>query len=77
MLREPAISPAARQAGVPFPCRAGDLTLTAMNEVVHTLHPKVDVAHFEIRETFLFGSGQVSRRDRDSITRGRSLAAIR
>ena len=44
----------------PFPFRADDLTLAAMNDVVHTLHPKVDVAHFEVRETFLFGSGQVS-----------------
>jgi len=44
----------------PFPFRADDLTLAAMNDVVHTLHPKVDVANFEVRETFLFGSGQVS-----------------
>lgn len=60
MLREPATTPAACQSRVPFPFRADDLTLVAMNEVVHTLHPKIDVTSFEIRETFLFGSGQVS-----------------
>lgn len=68
MRREPKIPPAARQARVPFPSRADDLTLAAMNEVIHTLHPKVDVTSFEIRETFLFGSGQVSTAGRIALT---------
>lgn len=43
-----------------FPVAAESLTLEVLNDLVHTLHPAVDVTAFEVRETFLFGSGQVS-----------------
>ena len=43
-----------------FPFSADELTLAALNELLHTLHPKTDVTSFQVRETFLFGSGQVS-----------------
>ena len=43
-----------------FPFAAEGLTLDVLNDLVHTLHPTVDVTAFEVRETFLFGSGQVS-----------------
>lgn len=44
----------------PFPFAAEALTLAALNELVHSLHPRIDVTRFEVRETFAFGSGQVS-----------------
>jgi len=43
-----------------FPGAADGLTLDVLNDLVHTLHPTVDVTAFEVRETFQFGSGQVS-----------------
>lgn len=67
MATHPHIS-GSRDVSEPFPFRADDLTLAAMNDLVHTLHPKIDVAHFEVRETFLFGSGQVSVREHVKVT---------
>jgi len=43
-----------------FPFSADALTLEVINDLVHTLHPRADVTSFEVRETFHFGSGQVS-----------------
>jgi len=63
----------------PFPFAADELTLAALNRLVHTAHPKVDVTGFDVRETFLFGSGQVSTAGRmalDLAYEGEGAAAL-
>ena len=59
MVRESA-GPSGTRVVSAFPFVADELTLDALNDLVHTLHPAVHVAAFDVRETFHFGSGQVS-----------------
>jgi len=69
----------AHAVSAPFPFAADQLTLAALNDLVHTAHPKVDVTDFEVRETFLFGSGQVSTAGRIALAltyKGEGAAAL-
>lgn len=60
MVRQPAAPGGSNPVNERFPFAADELTRDALNTLVHTLHPTIDVTHFEVRETFRFGSGQVS-----------------